>query len=694
MAQQGSKGAAGAAGPNSVSATTTSAIAGIIKGSGGALTAAIAGTDYVTPSGSITGNAATATQLSMTGPNGSFWGVLGGVQGFYQPGILQGLTQPPNGGGSCQAATVSNGTVTVNWATSSCAVITANGSNVSLITLQNPSNGATYTLGLCNDGSPRLWAMPGSLKQASIPNYPSECVYKIYTYDGANYQGPGSTATPTVIYGSERSTPPGSAPGAFVCWWDSTNHVMTCNDNASGAIANMVVPSTGANGNQWVSYIDNAGNQHMSTPGISVLSGTATPSQGGTGVANTATLTLGTANINLAALGTGIVKNTTGAGALTDAASSDVIGLFASCSGVQYLGADGACHAGGTGTLTSTGSPSGGSIPKFTTATNIAPAAANDIVNLFGTCSGAQYLGADGACHTASGSGTVTSSGSPVLGNISKFTTATNIVPASALDIVNLFGSCSGSQYLGADGACHYASGGGGGSGNVTFTGDGVVDSSTPSTAVTTSGSVAATILNQNANAALWGPASGSPAAPAFRSEVIADLPVGTVYSVNPATGSSDTVTCSSATGSFVPFATTISRPAFTQTPGAIWQLGLSAVETSSASGLTFQFEIKDNGAVVYSSGSQSNTLSTPNLPMGAEVNEQISGSNLASAALTVYPIGSVFSNFGMNALNHTSQTTSYNSNTSATLSVLMQCSAGTGGNSVTLTGLTLTKIN
>jgi hypothetical protein len=142
-----------------------------------------------------------------------------------------------------------------------------------------------------------------------------------------------------------------------------------------------------------------------------------------------------------------------------------------------------------------------------------------------------------------------------------------------------------------------------------------------------------------------------------------------------------------------VAFATTISRPGFTQTAGAVWQLGISAIETSSSSGLSFQFEIKDNGAVVYLSGAENNALTIANLPVGAAINEQISGSNLASAALTVYPMGSVFSNFGMNALNHNSQIAGFNSNTPATLSVLMECSAATAGNSVTMTGLTLTKV-
>ena len=359
MAQQGAAGATGATGatgpaglpgPNVVSTSTAAAIAGMIKGSGGALAAATAGTDYVIPSGSITGNAATATQLSTTGSNGTFWGVSGGVQGYYAP---------TGSGGNCQAVTASSGSAAVNWATSSCAVITANGSNVTSVVLSNPASGVSYTLGLCNDGTARTWTLPLTLKQANRPNYAGECVYQTYTYDGANYQGSGSTENQTLVYGTERAAPPASTAGGFACWWDSTNHVMTCNENGSPSNANLVVPVAGATNNQWVSYIDSSGTQHMSQPALSLFSGIATSGQGGTGVANTATLTLGTTNVNLATLGTGIVKNTMGTGALTNAGSLDVIGLFAGCSGTQYLGADGACHSAaaiGTGSNVTTAS--------------------------------------------------------------------------------------------------------------------------------------------------------------------------------------------------------------------------------------------------------------------------------------------------------------------------------------------------
>jgi hypothetical protein len=72
----------------------------------------------------------------------------------------------------------------------------------------------------------------------------------------------------------------------------------------------------------------------------------------------------------------------------------------------------------GTGTVTSSGSPIAGNVPKFTSATNIAPAAATDIANLFSGCSGTLPLGFDGACHAA-GTGTVTNTaGALTLGQV------------------------------------------------------------------------------------------------------------------------------------------------------------------------------------------------------------------------------------------------------------------------------------
>ncbi len=60
---------------------------------------------------------------------------------------------------------------------------------------------------------------------------------------------------------------------------------------------------------------------------------------------------------------------------------------------------------------------------------------------------------------------------------------------------------------------------------SVTLTGDGTVLSSTPSSAVTTSGTLTAALATQSAHAVLAGPASGGAVAPTFRSLVGADLP-------------------------------------------------------------------------------------------------------------------------------------------------------------------------
>ena len=69
--------------------------------------------------------------------------------------------------------------------------------------------------------------------------------------------------------------------------------------------------------------------------------------------------------------------------------------------------------SGGTGVATLTG------IPKASGASAFTAAAASDVVGLFSACSGSQYLGADGSCHNASGGGTVTSVGLTINGGSS-----------------------------------------------------------------------------------------------------------------------------------------------------------------------------------------------------------------------------------------------------------------------------------
>jgi hypothetical protein len=118
------------------------------------------------------------------------------------------------------------------------------------------------------------------------------------------------------------------------------------------------------------------------------------------------------------------------------------------------------------GTL-STATVSGSSVLKGS-AGNAVPATAADVVSLFSTCTGAQYLGADGACHTASSG--LADPGSNGIVKRSALNTTTGAVAA---DVVGLFGPCSGTQYLGADSACHTFAG----AGTVTVVGSGSLTS-------------------------------------------------------------------------------------------------------------------------------------------------------------------------------------------------------------------------
>jgi hypothetical protein len=81
-----------------------------------------------------------------------------------------------------------------------------------------------------------------------------------------------------------------------------------------------------------------------------------------------------------------------------------------------------------------TGSGTAGKLAKFTAAMVIGNAGYADVVANWTGCSGTEYLGFDGNCHTP----------------ISQLT---------ATAIIGLWSGCSGTDYLGADGGCHTSGG-------------------------------------------------------------------------------------------------------------------------------------------------------------------------------------------------------------------------------------------
>lgn len=219
--------------------------------------------------------------------------------------------------------------------------------------------------------------------------------------------------------------------------------------------------------------------------------------------------------------------------------------------------------------------------------------------------------------------------------------------------------------------------------------------STTPGTPVTASGTLDpdAQLKTQSANCVVAGPSSGSAAVPTCRTQVTADLPVGTVVSSTPAVGSSDTLNCSTGTG-VQTFATTITRPAFTQVAGAMWKLIVTLAITTSGTPPTFLFEVEDGSNVVYSTAAGTFTVtSATNLVSSGEINQTIavtgSSTTMYSGLTGLFPGVSS----AANVQNRSPVLSSFNSTASATESVLFQCGTATGGNSATLIDLEYVKI-
>jgi hypothetical protein len=160
-------------------------------------------------------------------------------------------------------------------------------------------------------------------------------------------------ATPALL---GQYIPPGSSGGAASCSAAGANW-LTCTISggtltlgaATGQTSNQVIGTCGSATSFGPCALTSAELplSAMGTITGGVWNGSVIAStHGGTGVDNTATLTLGTSNQNWATLATGIVKNTTTTGALSNAAASDVYGLWSgTCSSATYLNGAGTCAA-------------------------------------------------------------------------------------------------------------------------------------------------------------------------------------------------------------------------------------------------------------------------------------------------------------------------------------------------------------
>lgn len=340
----------------------------------------------------------------------------GGSGGFTPGGDLGGSSSVQEVTGILSNALPSIATGYLNWTGSAWAFTTLpagigypSGSGLPIV-----STGTSWGTTLTATNGDVVYASGGVWAKSAAPAISAA---NMTSFPIFNQSTTGNAATATALASSPTLCSTGQAPIGILS-----------NGNATGCASTAVYPTgTGipqvSSGTSWGTTLGTSGSgnvvlvtsatlatPNLGTPSaVNLTNGTALPlstgvsgtlpaGNGGTGHSNTATLTLGTSNQNWATLGTGIIKNTITTGALTDAASSDVLALWSgTCSSSTFLNGAGACatpsgsaftpQTNGTNNTTLTG------VNFITSATNVDgltvtpsnPATVNEVFEVSGT---------------------------------------------------------------------------------------------------------------------------------------------------------------------------------------------------------------------------------------------------------------------------------------------------------------------
>lgn len=240
------------------------------------------------------------------------------------------------------------------------------------LTLTGTSNGcATFTSGVlgstgsaCGSGSGT--GFPINLGSTSISGSSTTTSVAGLTVNGVVLNAAGS-ATLFLNQAGGYTAPSGGGAVSSVSNSDGT---LTISPTTGAVVASLAL----GHANTWTGLQTLVGTNITGVPLTTGITGILGSTHGGTGVNNSATLTLGSSNQNWATIGTGLVKVTTTTGAISDAVSADVIALWSGiCSSSTFLRGDGACAApSGSGNTTST---------SLTTNTITKANGANSIIN-------------------------------------------------------------------------------------------------------------------------------------------------------------------------------------------------------------------------------------------------------------------------------------------------------------------------
>lgn len=268
--------------------------------------------------------------------------------------------------------------------------------------------------------------------------------------------------------------------------------------------------------NQWINTISTSGVPSSSQPAFSNISGSVASTQmpALTGDVTSSAGTVSTSISNLA-------RSKLAAGTANHVVINDGSGVLSSEATL-------AKSRGGTGQDNSSLTfPSSGTVQAIT------PAAHGVLVSGSGATASVTAAGTSGQPLLSGGAGSDPAYGTltPSFGGLGTTSlTAHGVVIGNGTSTASVTSAGSSGQVLTSNGASAdptFQPAGSGTVTSVTFTGDGTVLSSTPSSAVTTSGTVTGSLNTQTKNKVLAGPTTGSNAAPTFRSVVAADLSPG-----------------------------------------------------------------------------------------------------------------------------------------------------------------------
>ncbi len=557
--------------------TLSTTVTGMLKGNGTAISAGTAGTDYSSGTSSLgtgilktttgtgalsiasssdfptlnqntTGNAATAT--TATNFSGSLSGDVSGTQTSTSVDKIKGNAVPANaagvltnnGSGTLSWASVGDGTVTsvsvvsanglagtvatanttpaITLSTTVTGVLKGNGTAISAATA-----GTDYSLGTSALGTGILKTTTGTgaLSIASASDFPTL---------NQNTTGNAATATTATnfsgslsgdVSGTQTSTSVDKIKGNAV----PANAAGVLTNNGTGTLSWSSVGDGTVTGVSVVSANGLAGTvaTASSTPAIT-LSTTVTGMLKGNGTA----ISAGTAgtdySLGTSALASGILKTTTGTGALSIASASDFPTLNQNTTGNAATATNfsGSLSGDVSGTQTST------SVDKIKG--NSVPANAAGVLTNDGT----------GTLSWAPGDQTVTLTG-PVTGSgTGSFATTITDGAVSYAKIQNegvhsLLGNPTGTSEAPSEITLGTGLSFSGNTLNATTNGGTVtsVGLSMPSifqvtnSPITMSGTLSVSLANESANGVFAGPPTGGPAAPGFRQVVNGDIATGTI---------------------------------------------------------------------------------------------------------------------------------------------------------------------